>query len=278
MTPEKYCKKIVKDSGSNFYYSFFFLSQRKRRAMYAVYSFSRVVDDIVDSDADDDFKEKQLMFWRSEIDACYDGKSEHPLTKELIYSTREFGIPKEYLIDLLNGVTQDMIQSHYATYEDLKRYCYRVASVVGLMCIKIFGVEDSEKNRTAAINLGQAFQLTNILRDVGVDADNGRIYLPEEDLMRFGVTEKDIFEKKYSENFAKLAEFEWTRAEGLFLKARSGFDRDAERKLLPAMIMADIYYEILLKIKEARFDVFKQRVRIPNSQKVKLALIRWFVR
>lgn len=272
MKPEKYCKKIVKDSGSNFYYSFFFLSKRKRRAIYAVYAFSRVIDDVVDDGVDLPSKERLISFWRSEINAVYDGYSEHPLTKELSFAVREFDIPKDYLVEHLNGVMQDMIQARYATYDDLKRYCYRVASIVGLICLKIFGVDDTIENREAAINLGLAFQLTNILRDVAVDADNDRIYLPEEDLMRFGLSGTDIIEGRYSNDFVKLMSFEWDRTNDLFERARAGFDKKAAGKLLPAMIMADIYYQILLKIRGVEYNVFENRVRIPGFDKVKIAL------
>lgn len=275
MKPEKYCKKIVKESGSNFYYSFFFLSRPKRRAIYAIYAFSRVVDDIVDNDTDVAAKETHLAFWRSEIEACYGTGSRHPLTMELEYATRAFDIPKTYLVELLNGVTQDMVQNRYATFEDLEKYCYRVASVVGLICLKIFGVQDNEKNRSAADCLGKAFQLTNILRDVGADADWNRIYLPEEDMIRFKLTEADILDKKYSENFARLMAYEWERAENYFKKAHEGFDRDAAKKLLPALVMSDIYHEILLGIKKVNYDVFKNRVRVTNFNKLKFAMKRW---
>lgn len=275
MKPEKYCKKIVKDSGSNFYYSFFFLSRPKRRAIYAIYAFSRVIDDIVDNDTDMTAKENHLAFWRLEIDACYGEGSRHPLTMELEYAVRSFDIPKEYLLELLNGVTQDMVQNRYATFEDLKKYCYRVASVVGLICLEIFEVEDNEENREAAINLGLAFQLTNILRDVGTDADWNRIYLPEEDIIRFKLNESDILEKKYSKSFADLMAFECERADEFFKKAHKGFDKKAAKKLLPAMVMSDVYYKILTGIKDVDYNVFEHMVRVPNFGKLKIALKRW---
>lgn len=277
MYSEKYCKDIVKKSGSSFYYSFFFLPRRKKKAMYAIYAFSRVIDDIVDGDSPLSSKERLLTFWRSEIDQCFSGTSEHPLTEELIYATKEFGIPKEYLLELLQGVTQDMVQNRYATFDDLKKYCYRVASVVGLICLKIFEVEDNEKNRRAAIDLGWAFQLTNILRDVSADVDINRIYLPEEDILRFGLTEEAILNKKYSKEFVGLMAFEWERARSFFDRAWLGFDRESSKKLLPAMIMAEIYYKILLRIKEIDYDVFKHRIKISTFKKIQLALKRSFV-
>ena len=278
MEPEKYCKKIVKESGSNFYYSFLFLPRRKRRAIYAIYAFSRIVDDIVDADTDIAFKEKQIIFWRTQIEECFRGKSEHPLTKELIYAVMEFDISEVYLTELINGVTQDMVQNRYATYTDLLKYCYRVASVVGLICMNIFEVDKSEGNLEAATNLGYAFQLTNILRDVGADADDDRIYLPEEDLLKFRVKENDILKKNYSTEFVYLMRFEWERADQMFGKALTGFEKDAERKLLPAMIMADIYYEILKRIKRADYNVFKEKIRVSNPEKIKMAIKRWLKR
>lgn len=275
MNPEKYCKKIVKDAGSNFYYSFLFLPREKRRAMYAVYAFSRTIDDIVDSDDDRASKERMLAFWRSEVEQCYGGSSEHPLSKELVFAIREFDIPKEYIVELMTGVMQDMIQARYATFEDLKKYCYRVASVVGLICLNIFGVDDTEKNREAAINLGLAFQTTNILRDIGIDADAGRIYIPEEDILRFNLTEKDILEKRYSGDFGRMMAFEWERSRLYYEKAWKGFDKKAARKLLPAMIMADIYYKILTGIRQAGYNVFEHYIRVPAGEKIRLAIKRW---
>lgn len=275
MNAEKYCNDIVRKSGSNFYYSFLFLKKRKRRAMYAVYAFSRVIDDIVDSDESSSSKEKLIGFWRTEIEKCYSSGSEHPLTKELRYATREFHIPKQYLLELLLGVMQDMIQQRYVTFDDLQKYCYRVASVVGLMCLKIFEAPDSEENRKAAINLGLAFQTTNILRDIAEDADNDRIYLPIEELIRFNLTEEDIINKKYSEDFRKFMQFQWDRSESYYKKAWSGFDKIAAKKLFPALIMSDIYHEILEKIKEIDYNVFKTRIRIPNLTKIKIAFKRW---
>jgi len=279
MKSEQYCKKIVKDSASNFYYSFFFLKKRKKRAMYAIYAFSRVIDDIVDSEDTleaKEAKEKMISFWRDEIEKCYSKSSKHPLTEELIYATEEFDIPKEYLLGLLNGVVQDMHQNRYVTFEDLKKYCYGVASVVGLMCLKIFEVKDNKKNQEAAINLGYAFQMTNILRDVGVDADIDRIYLPEEDLNKFGLKEEDIINKRYSDNFKKMMEFEWQRAYDFYQKAWQGFDKDASKKLIAAMIMADIYFEILKRIKESDYNVFPRKIRVLNSQKANFAIKRWY--
>ena len=276
MKPEKYCKKIVKGSGSNFYYAFFFLSKRKRRAIYAIYAFSRVIDDIVDEEPEMAAKERLLAFWRDEIDRCYEGSSEHPLTKELNYAVTTFGIPKEYMVDHLNGIMQDMVQTRYATFEDLVHYCYRVASIVGLICLKIFEVEDNGENHTAAVNLGLAFQTTNILRDVASDSERDRIYIPKEDLLRFHLTEDDILQKRYTDEFVKLMDFEWERANDFFNKALTGFDKKAARKLLPAMVMADIYYKILMEIRERHYNVFEEKIRVPNKEKLRMAIRRWW--
>lgn len=272
MKPEKYCKNIVKKSGSNFYYSFFFLPKKRRRAVYAVYAFSRMIDDVADEESDVSAKEKMFSFWRSEIDAAYGGTSEHPLTKELGLAAHEFQIPRDYFTGHLNGVMQDVIQKRYATFEDLRNYCYRVASLVGLICLKIFGVDSNERNKEAAIDLGLAFQLTNIMRDVGSDAERGRIYIPEEDLSRFNLTEKDILEGHFSDDFIRMMSFEWERTDEIFKKARAGFDERARKKLLPAMVMAGIYYRILLKIKEHGFNVFDEKVRVPAGEKMMIAL------
>lgn len=263
---------MVKRSGSNFYYSFFFLPKRRRRAIYAVYAFSRQIDDIADEEGDIASKERLFSFWRSEVEAAYGSGSRHPLTEELLYAIREFKIPKEYLIGHLNGIMQDMVQTRYATFDDLKNYCYRVASLIGLICLKIFGVEDDERNSEAAAALGLAFQLTNILRDISTDADRDRIYIPMEDLSRFNLTEQDILEKRYSENFVNMMSFEWERAHDIFLQARSGFDKRARRKLLPAMVMAGIYYRILMKIRDAGFRVFDGKIGVSIWEKIWIVL------
>jgi phytoene synthase len=236
-----------------------------------------VIDDIVDGDSGASAKERMLAFWRSEIDKGIDGGSSHPLTRELAFAVREFAIPKEHLSELMAGVMQDMAQKRYATFEDLLKYCYRVASIVGLTCLRIFDAEDTAEMRDAAINLGWAFQLTNILRDVAEDAACGRIYFPLEDMIKFGVTEEDILNKRFTSGFAGLMEFEWERANSFYGIALKNIGSKAAKKLLPALIMADIYFEILQRIRAAGYNVFAKRIRISNWKKLWFALKRFLV-
>ncbi len=202
---------VTKNSNTSFYYSFALLPRYKREAISAVYAFCRYTDDIVDEGTDERRKGLLLRKWRMELGQALRGTSTYPLLNQLSATARKFNIPVDHFYELIRGMEIDLTKTRYATFEELREYCYLVASTVGLMCRQIFGYRN-ESTRDYAINLGIALQLTNILRDVKDDAKRGRIYLPQEDLRRFGCSEEDLFAGRYTPEFANLMRFECDRA------------------------------------------------------------------
>lgn len=277
MTPEEaheYCTAKTKASGSNFYYSFFFLPRFRREAMYTVYTFCHEVDDTVDHPPPGTNPHEQLSLWRQEIKAVYQGTPQYPVTISLAAHVKQLGIPEEYLQELVTGMEMDLMHTRYTTFDDLYPYCYRVASIVGLICLKVFGTQDP-RAQEYAVNLGVAFQLTNILRDVGADADRQRIYLPLEDLARFNYTEQQLFAKATSSQFLKLMKFEATRAHEFYNKAQAIYDtlsRADRQSLLAAEIMRSVYFRILTRIQNSNYAVFGTRISIPPSLRILIAL------
>ncbi|MDO8520356.1 MAG: presqualene diphosphate synthase HpnD [Deltaproteobacteria bacterium] len=257
--------RITSQSRSNFSGSFLFLPKEKRVAIRRVYAFFRIIDDIVDEKG---AKEAPplLASWKKELDSAYTGTPQSQLVKELKESIDRFRIPRDYFLKLIEGCEMDLMKKRYATFGELYEYCYRVASMVGLVCMKIFEYESPTSERTATA-LGVALQLTNIIRDVGVDLEKGRVYLPEEDLKRFGVTEKDLLEGKRDENFHRLMEFQFERAERYYREGTSEFSSDREGKLLAARIMANVYRKILKKIRKENYPVLQKRVSLSVPEK-----------
>ncbi|MGH7230348.1 MAG: presqualene diphosphate synthase HpnD [Nitrospiraceae bacterium] len=274
---QTYCEIVAKRSGSNFYYSFLFLPRARREAMYAVYAFCKEVDSAVDDPPSGSDPHEQLTRWRKELTAAYHGTPSHPVTVSLAEHIRRLAIPQPYFDDLLDGVEMDLSTIRYATFEELSVYCYRVASVVGLICLHVFGTR-SDKARQYAIDLGLAFQLTNILRDLGADADRGRIYLPQEDLARYGYSEADLRARTYSPGFVELMKFECARARGYYRKARQqseslpGPDR---RALTVAEIMRGVYVRILDRIERSGYRVFDTRLSLAPSYRLAIAAGIW---
>lgn len=265
-TSQHYCADIVKQSGSNFAASFFFLKSDQRRAMRAVYAFSRMVDDIVDADQPDEAKRHQIDQWRLWLGHL--ATADHPIAVEMIWAINRFGIPLSYFVDLLEGVARDIGQLVIDTYDDLDDYCYGVASVVGLLCLPIFGVREGNGNREAAIALGRAFQYTNIIRDVAEDADRGRVYLPLDELARHGVTRHDVLAKKMTPGLRRLLGEMGDRAERYYTEAHRGFDRRSRRKLISVMMMSVMYRDILKQICANDYEVFGPRVRLSRWRKM----------
>ena len=271
---------VVMSRDTSFYYSFLVLPARKRRAIIAVWDFCRAVDDAVD-DAAPGKAAAQLSMWRGELDACYAGYAgaggggpTTPQGKALQPYIREFGLPREPFEDLVDGVAMDLAHARYPAFEALAEYCWRVASTVGLICIEIFGYRDPA-TRAYAVNLGMALQLTNIIRDVGADLRQGRIYLPVEDLARFGVTEEALREGRVTPPVRELLRFECARARGYYERAAAGLPRVDTRSLVAAEIMGGIYFEILRRIEKAGYDVFSSRVRVPRPHRALIALHIW---
>lgn len=267
-------------SASNFFYSFSFLPKDERQAMHSVYAFCRYTDDIVDeepfsyAEADVLKKRERLERWRAEVDLCYNGSSNHPILRPLTSVVKRFSIPKQYLMLLIDGCERDLVKRRYETFEELQDYCYSVASVVGLMCIEIFGYR-REETKEYAVNLGYALQLTNILRDIKVDKDRGRIYLPQEDLRRFGYTESDILHETYDERFIELMSFQARRTREYFHKARAALRPDERSTMFAAEIMDAIYYRLLEKIELRDFNVFQKKISVSTPHKILIAFKLW---
>jgi len=274
MTPQEHVNQIARQSGSNFYYSFFSLPREKREAMTAVYAFCRAADDAVDEPGDQDPK-ALLAEWRAEIARTYEGHPTNPLTQSLAVAIQKFNLSRVYFDGILDGCEMDLTHTRYATYEALRGYCYHVASEVGLLCMEIFGYR-SERMKDYAVKLGLAFQLTNILRDVASDADRDRIYLPQEDLKRFGVSESDVLHKQYTPNFRGLMAFEAVRVKALYKEVEMLPLPEERPNIQAAEIMRAIYSDVLRRIEEKNFNVFGPRVRVPTPIKAALAIKTWW--
>jgi len=274
---QRYCTQVTKRSGSNFYYSFLFLPRPRREAMYTVYAFCREVDSAVDDAPTGSDPKEQLRRWRAELGAAYQGTPTEPVTVSLAEHARRLEIPRDYFEELIKGVEMDLTHTRYATFDDLYRYCYRVASVVGLICLKVFGTRSPLANEYA-VNLGLAFQLTNILRDLGTDAERGRIYLPREDLARFHYTEADLLARRYSPGFDDLMRFECERARDYYRKARAAVEAmpAADRRALTvAEIMRGVYARILDRIEHSGYRVFGPRISLPSFYRLAIATGVW---
>jgi len=265
---------LVRKSRSSFYYSFLLLPRPKRDAIYAVYALCRAVDDIADDPGDIEAKAERLKGWREELDRCYAGRPTHPITRALRDCLNRYPIPKGYFEELIAGVEMDLTITRYRTFADLRRYCYRVASVVGLICIEIFGYRH-EATKEYAINLGLALQLTNILRDLKTDGRRGRIYLPQEDLERFGYSEDDLLQGRYTPGFFALMRFEADRAREYFRLAAESLPSEDRKSMASAEVMGRIYRETLETIARKEFRVFEDRIALSRARKIRLALTTW---
>lgn len=264
---------------SNFLYSFSFLPPEERMAINSIYAFCSYIDDIVDStpttsQAILDRKLTRLSWWEKEIDRIYQFKDHNPLIQRFSNVIERFVIPKQYFLVLIDGCRRDLVQNRYGTFNELKEYCYCVASTVGLMSIEIFGYK-YEETKNYAINLGYALQLTNILRDVKADKDRGYIYLPKEDMDRFHYSEEDLINEVYNDNFINLMKYEVQRVREYYYKARTSLRSDEKYRLFPAEIMDAIYYRLLEKIELNDYNVFAKKIKVSNLHKIMIALKHW---
>jgi 15-cis-phytoene synthase len=265
--------RLTRQSGSNFYYAFRILPREKRRAIYALYSFCRVVDDCVDEAGGEG--EAGLRRWLEEVHRCYAGQPQTPLGQELAATLHRFPIPRGCFEDIVAGCRMDLTLKSYATFADLRAYCERVASAVGLASIEIFEYDDP-RTRGYAVELGVALQLTNILRDVSADAARGRLYLPLEDLRRFGVGEADLLSALAGRGpaparFVPLLDFQAERARQQYERAAALLPAGDRRRMAPAQIMAAIYRALLDEVVRRGYP-FGTRVRLPRLRKGLLAL------
>lgn len=265
---------ITRASNTNFYYSFSLLPKPKREAIHAVYAFCRYSDDIVDAEGDLRRKVIRLRRWRIELSRALRGVSSSALLNQLSATARRFNIPVEHFYELLQGMEMDLTRSRYETFDDLLHYCTLVASSVGLMCRQIFGYR-TESTRDYAVNLGIAMQLTNILRDIKDDARRGRIYLPQEDLARFGYSEEDLVQYRYTPAFRALMQFECDRARMYFDRARLALRNEDKRFFFAARVMGSIYAHILRRIEKAGYNVFDRRISISRFLKILIAFRYW---
>jgi phytoene synthase len=274
MSPDAYCEQKAAASGSSFYYSFRFLPSERRRAITALYAFCREVDDVVDECPDPQLAQQKLAWWRVEIGALFQGKPSHPVTLALAPGVAAYGLSAQHLNEVIAGVEMDLTQSRYLDFVALERYCYHVASAVGLLASRIFGYRDPGTLEYAR-NLGIALQLTNIVRDVGEDARRNRIYLPIDELQAHGVTAADILNARYSDAFTKLMRFQAERARGYYARALAALppvDRRAQR---PGLIMAAIYRSLLEEIERDGFRVLTQRISLTPLRKLWIAWKTW---
>lgn len=274
MTPDEYCQDRTAKSGSSFYYSFLFLPPERRRAIMAFYAFCREVDDVVDETSDSAIAATKLNWWRQEVERIANGQPLHPVGLALQAAGKQFSMPKEQLLEIIDGMEMDLLQARYLDFKGLQLYCYRVASVVGLIAAEIFGYQDRQTQKYAH-DLGMAFQLTNIIRDIGEDARRGRIYIPADELKQFNVPAADILNGKYSDNFTALMHFQVERAEKYYEQALAhlpAIDRKAQR---PGLIMAAIYRTVLDEIKRENYQVLHQRISLTPVRKIWIAWKTW---
>ena len=274
MTPDEYCQKKAAASGSSFYYSFLFLPPERRRAITALYAFCREVDDVVDETNDAHLAATKLAWWRVEVANLFAGKAQHPVTKALQPHLTAFGISEEKLNDIIDGMEMDLTQTRYLDWPNLEKYCYRVASVVGLLAAGIFGYRDA-RTLEYAKDLGLAFQLTNIIRDVGEDARKNRIYLPMEDMKQFGVPAADILQSRETPAFQQLMRFEAARARAHYEKAMQALPAQDRKPQRPGLIMAAIYHTLLEEIERDGFRVLTQRTSLTPLRKFWIAWKTW---
>jgi phytoene synthase len=276
MTPLEYCEDKCRQSGSSFTISFRILSKMQREAMTVLYAFCREVDDVVDECSDANVARTTLNWWRNEVAAIYRDKPTHPVCQALVPVVQLYKLPQEQLLEIIDGMAMDLDQPRYADFKSLQLYCYRVASVVGLLSAEIFGYTDRETLKYAH-DLGIAFQLTNIIRDVGEDARRNRIYLPMDEMQQFGVTAADILNANETENFQKLMAFQIERARRYYQQAFDHLpaaDRKAQRA---GLIMATIYRAVLDEVERSGCHVLRERVSLAPAYKLWLALKAWLL-
>ncbi len=274
MTPDDYCKDKAASSGSSFYYSFLFLPPERRRAITALYAFCREVDDVVDEIEDQQVARTKLAWWRIEVGNLFAGKPQHPVTRALEPALAPFGITQVRLNEIIDGMQMDLDQSRYLDFPGLERYCYHVAGVVGLLAAGIFGYRNPQ-TLDYAKNLGLAFQLTNIIRDVGDDARRNRIYLPMDELKKFEVPASDILNARYSDNFTRLMQFQAARARTYYAAAFAALPAGDRRDQRAGLIMAAIYGTVLDEVEADGFKVLTQRTSLTPLRKLWIAIRTW---
>lgn len=270
MTPQEYVQQKAASSGSSFYYAFLFLPAERRAAITAFYAFCREVDDVVDEISDPSVAQSTLAWWQKEVQQAFAGHPTHPVMHALMPHVKVYDIEVHHLLSVIEGCQMDLTQTRYLDFAGLQRYCHLVAGVVGEVAAKIFGQTDAATNLYAH-KLGLAFQLTNILRDVGEDAMRGRIYLPIDELKQFDVKAQDLMQRQYSDRFTALMKFQAARAHSLYDEAMSLLPVADKRTQKPGLMMASIYRTLLREIEADNFQVLHQRVSLTPLRKLWLA-------
>jgi 15-cis-phytoene synthase len=277
MTPDEYCQQKAAASGSSFYYSFLFLPPPQRRAITALYAFCREVDDVVDETNEMQIAAAKLAWWRAEIANLEAGHPQHPVTKSLAPHRQTYSISAERLNQIIDGMQMDLTQTRYLDWPGLERYCYHVAGVVGLLAASIFGYRDA-RTLDYAKDLGIAFQLTNIIRDVGEDARKNRIYLPMDELKRFNVPAADLLNARETPELTALMQFQTERARSYYARAMAALPAEDRRAQRPGLIMAAIYRALLEEIERDGFRVLRQRTSLTPLRKFWIAWKTWLRR
>lgn len=275
MTPKQYCQQKTAKSGSSFYYSFMFLPKQKREAITALYAFCREVDDVVDECSELKIALVKLAWWKDEIHNLYQAKPIHPVTKALQPVIHTYHLSEEHFYEIIDGMEMDLNFNRYQDFKQLQLYCYRVASVVGLLSAQIFGF-NNRKTLKFAHDLGLAFQLTNIIRDVGEDARRNRIYIPLDDLAKFNVTEDDILHHRESDSVKALLEYQIELAESFYNRALQELPNEDRKSQRVGLIMAEIYRTLLREIKaDGAQKVLNSRTSLGTLRKLWLAFRTW---
>ena len=267
MNPDQYVQDKAASSGSSFYYAFLFLPKERRAAITAFYAFCREVDDVVDEVTDPGVAATKLAWWKTEVHKAFTSQSAHPVMQALMPHAKTYGIEERHLQAVIEGCQMDLDQTRYLDFAGLQRYCHLVAGIVGEVAARIFGQTD-ERTTEYAHTLGQALQLTNIIRDVGEDAMRGRIYLPISELQQFDVKAHEINKREYSDRFTALMRFQAERAHGLYDKALALLPDADRRAQKPGLMMASIYRTLLREIEHENFQVLHQRISLTPLRKL----------
>jgi phytoene synthase len=270
MTPAQYCQNKAARSGSSFYYSFLFLPAAQKSAITALYAFCREVDDVVDECSDPAVARQKLQWWRDEIGRLFAGNPQHPVTQALVEHVERYNLPAEHFLEIIDGMEMDLDYQAYPSFRELALYCHRVASMVGLMSVEIFGYEDRSTLKYAH-ELGMAFQLTNIIRDVREDAARGRIYIPLDELARFGVDPQQLLRFEESQNVQSLLSFQAQRARDYYKRAMEHLPAVDRYRQRSGLIMASIYEALLDELQRDGFPVLRQRVSLTPLRKLWIA-------
>ena len=275
MTPQQYCQQKAAQSGSSFTLSFIFLPKTQRQAMTALYAFCREVDDVVDECTDFNVAQTKLNWWKSEIENLYSGTPQHPVTKALQPFIAQFNLAQEHFLEIIDGMEMDLKFNRYEDFKQLQLYCYRVASVVSLISAQIFGFKNRQTLKYAH-DLGMAFQLTNIIRDVGEDARRGRIYLPLDELRKANVSEEDILQSRETAQVKELMEFQIERAESFYDKALHELPPEDAKQQRTGLMMAAIYRTLLREIlRDGAQKVLNARISLGGFRKLWLVYSVW---